>query len=638
LWVSGFDTLLTLPPGTHKFNTPTTLPPNSQVTSILEDHKGTMWIGINDSLYTLEAHRLTPFTFSAGKPLGMIVSLAEDRSFNLWAVTLGPPRQIVKIDADSKQIVPMAKLPPASGLAADPAGGVYVAALNGDLVHVDSNGEQRVYRHLDNRSARIPHLLVTADGAVYASTQFGLETLNKGHLLALDRSNGLPCDEVYDTILDHDGNIWIYTECGLVRIAKDEILRWRRDPSAVLAMHVLDAEDGAEPRAVPFEGSAVTPDGTLWFADTNLQKVEPDSAFQHGSAPPVHIEQLAADGRQYPIYESINLLPGTRDVQIDYAGLSFIAPDKVRFRYKLEGFDEDWKDAGARREALYTALPPGSYRFRVVASNGGGVWNNVGDSLHFYLTPAFYQTLWFRLLCGVLVVGSLWLIFQLQLRQVVAQVRARQSAQFAERERIARTLHDTLLQSVQGLIWRFSAAIEKVPNELAVRRDLEEVLDRSDQVLTEARNSILDLREPRNRPLALAQEISAIGKEVVGESAIPLTVLTNGKPYELTPDAYENTVLIVREALLNAVKHAKARSLEAQIDYLEREFRIQVRDDGQGIDQETLQHGRAGHWGLLGMHERSKAIHGKLRILSKAGAGTEIELVVPRVYVSTTVV
>jgi signal transduction histidine kinase len=314
--------------------------------------------------------------------------------------------------------------------------------------------------------------------------------------------------------------------------------------------------------------------------------------------------------------------------------LSFIAPDKVRFRYKLEGFDENWKDVGARRQAFYTALPPGRYRFRVIASNKDGVWNTVGDGLNFYLTPAFYQTLWFRLLCSVLAAVLLWLVFQMRLRQLVTQARARQSAQYAERERIARSLHDTLLQSVQGLIWRFSAVAEKMHGDPVERRDLQELLDRSDRVLAEARNSILDLREPRNRSLALAEEISALGKEAVGISGVPVTVLTNGKPYKLNPDTYDNTVLIVREALLNAVRHAKARSLEVQIDYLEHEFKISVRDDGEGIDQNTLQHGRAGHWGLAGMRERSKSIHGKLRVLSRADAGTEIELIVARAHAS----
>jgi signal transduction histidine kinase/ligand-binding sensor domain-containing protein len=636
LWVSGSNTLLTLRPGSQTFTAPAKLPPNAQVTSVLEDHDGTMWIGIDDSLYALKAHRLSPLTSSTGNPLGMILSLTEDSAFNLWAVVHGPPRQVLKINEASRQIAPVATLPPASRVATDPAGGVYVAALNGDLVHVDSHGQERVYPHLDSRSDRISRLLVTSEGAVYAATHFGLETLNNGKLQTMDTRNGLPCDRVYDTVVDHSGNVWLYMLCGLVRIPKDQMLRWRKNPSAVLTEQVFDAEDGVESSDADFDGSAVTPDGTLWFADEGgLQKVDPNSVLVHkGPPPPVHIEHLAADGKQYSVYGPVNLPPLTHDIQIDYAGLSFIAPDKVRFHYKLEGFDENWKDVGARRQAFYTALPPGRYRFRVIASNKDGVWNTVGDSLSFVLAPAFYQTLWFRLFCGALVLALLWLVFQLRLRQVVAQVRTRQSAQYAERERIARTLHDTLLQSVQGLIWRFSAAVEQVPGDLPVRRNLQELLDRSDEVLAEARNSILDLREPGNRSLALAEEISALGNEVAANSGIPVTVLANGKPYMLNPEAYENTLLIVREALLNALKHAKARSLEVQADYLEHELKICVRDDGQGIDQDTLQHGRAGHWGLVGMRERSKSIHGKLRILSRAGAGTEVELVVPRVHAS----
>jgi signal transduction histidine kinase/ligand-binding sensor domain-containing protein len=634
LWVSGDNTFLMLPEGSKDFTAPTKLPPNSQFTSILEDHNGTKWVGINDSLYTLETRGFKPVTSATGKPLGMIASLAEDTAYNLWAVTLGPPRGILKIDEQSRRVTQIDSLPPASRVAADPAGGVYVAALDGNLVHVDSNGDDRVYSHLDGRSGRTSQLMVAGGGTVYASTPFGLETLRNGKLQIMDSHNGLPCDRVYETAVAHDGSLWLNMQCALVRIPKDEMARWRRNPSAVVRTHIFDAEDGATGGETPFNGVAVTPDGKLWFAGgTDLQQIDPQSILSRNEPPPpVHIEQFAADGHQYPIYGYVRLPALTRDLQIDYSGLSFIAPDKVRFRYKLEGFDANWKDVGARRQAFYTALPPGNYLFRVIASNRDGAWNTVGDRLSFYLAPAFYQTLWFKLLCGALAVGLMWLIFHLRLRQVVAQVRTRQSAQYAERERIARTLHDTLLQSVQGLIWRFSAAAGRVPGELAVHQELQDLVARSDEVLAEARNSILDLREAGNRSLGLTEEISALGKDVVGDSGIQLTVLANGKPYLLNPDTYENAVLIVREALLNAVRHAKAKALEVQIDYLQHELRLCVRDDGAGIDQDTLQHGRAGHWGLLGMRERSKSIHGRLRILSKAGAGTEIELVVPRVY------
>jgi signal transduction histidine kinase len=343
-----------------------------------------------------------------------------------------------------------------------------------------------------------------------------------------------------------------------------------------------------------------------------------------------------ADGKHYHTDEPIKLPPLTGNIQIDYAGLSFVAPDKVRYRYKLDGFDNGWKDAGPRRQAFYTTLAPANYRFHVIASDNNGVWNNVGASLSFELAPAFHQTVWFKLLCGIVSIALLWLILQFRVRQVVRKARVRQAIQFAERLRIARQLHDSLLQSVQGLMLRFSSAAQAVPSELPVRRVLDELLDQSDDVIAEARHSIQDLRERERQSFELAQEITALGQELGsgGSVHVAVTVLTNGKPYELNSDTHENVLLIAREAMLNSFKHANAHAMEVQIDYLKAEFKLSVRDDGRGIDEKVVKNGREGHWGLRGMRERAASIHGRLRILSRSGAGTEVEIVVPKLYAS----
>jgi signal transduction histidine kinase/ligand-binding sensor domain-containing protein len=635
LWVAGVDTLLTLAPGSHTFTSPATIPHNALTTSILEDHTGAMWVGINDTLNRLEGHRFIPLTLSTGAPVGMIASLAEDRDFNLWAVSLGPPRQILKIDPGRIHVTPVPNLPPASRVAADPTGGIYVAALSGDLVHVDALGGQVVYPHPAGHSARIPQLSVAGDGTVYASTTFGLEILRKGKIQILDTRNGLPCKVLYDSIFDRYENLWLYAQCGAVRIAKGDLSRWLEDPGMVIPTQVLDAEDGAAPYDPPFGGSAITPDGVLWFAnEATLQKIDPDSVARRGNPLPVYVEQFAADGKHYDTHEPIKLPPLTRDIQIDYAGLSFVAPDKVRFRYKLDGFDRGRTEAGPRRQAFYTTLPPGNYRFHVIASDNNGVWNDVGASLSFELAPAFYQTVWFKLLSGMVILALLWLILQIRVRQVAGKVRLRQSIQYTERLRIARQLHDSLLQSVQGLMLRLSSATQAVPGELPVRRDLEDLLNRSDDVIAEARQSIQDLREREKRSLGLAQEITEFGRKLMSDKSVPVIVVTNGTPYELNADAHEHVLLIAQEAILNSSRHADARAMEVQIDYLKAAFKLSIRDDGRGIDEKLVQRGREGHWGLRGMRERAAAIHGRLRILSKIGVGTEVEIVIPRIYAS----
>jgi signal transduction histidine kinase len=276
----------------------------------------------------------------------------------------------------------------------------------------------------------------------------------------------------------------------------------------------------------------------------------------------------------------------------------------------------------------------------VRASENGGAWSDVGASLRFVLVPAFHQTVWFKLLCILGIVALLWFVLQLRVRQVARKARLRQSIQYTERLRIARQLHDSLLQSVQGLMLRFSSAAHKLPSDMPARHVFEELLDQSDDVIAEARRSIQDLREREKRSLELGQEITALGQELgsdgSGHMPIAVTVVTNGKPYELNSDTHENVLLIVREAMLNAFKHADAREMEVQIDYLKNDFKITVRDDGRGIDEKIVENGRDGHWGLRGMRERVAAIHGRMRILSKIGAGTEVEVVVPRIRASAT--
>ena len=311
---------------------------DTAITSTFEDHTGAMWVGINYSLTRREGQRFVPLINRV--PRGIVASLAEDRAFNLWAVSFGPPRQILKIDPARLHVAPVPNLPPASRVAADPAGGIYVVALNGDLIHVDALGGQVAYPHPAGHSGRIPQLSVARDGTVYASTSFGLEVLRNGKIHVLDTNNGLPCKVLYDSIFDRYDNLWLYTQCGAVRIARADLARWLRDPAVVIPVLLLDAGDGAIPFDAAFGGSARKPDGVLWFSNASspsLQKIDPDSAARRRNPPPVHlIEQFTADGKHYDIDVPIKLPPLAGDIEIDYTGLSFVAPDRVQFRYKLD--------------------------------------------------------------------------------------------------------------------------------------------------------------------------------------------------------------------------------------------------------------------------------------------------------------
>ena len=319
-----------------------------------------------------------------------------------------------------------------------------------------------------------------------------------------------------------------------------------------------------------------------------------------------------------------------RDLQIDYTALSLVAPEKIRFRYKLEGRDNDWQEVTNRRQAFYNDLPPGNYRFRVMASNNSGVWNETGTYVDFSIAPAYYQTAWFRILVVVALLLVLGALYQLRLRQVARVVRVRMEERLEERERIARDLHDTLLQSVQGLILKFSAVAKQIPPDLPARNALEKTLDHADEVLAEGRDRIRNLRVNSASLSDLPAAFRSVAEETSqGRDAIFKTVV-EGRVRDLHPMVLEEAYCIGREAITNALSHSEGQHVEAEITYDWRQFRLRVRDDGRGIDPKILEAGgRAGHWGLQGMHERAQKIGGQLKFWSRPETGTEVELTVP---------
>jgi signal transduction histidine kinase len=378
---------------------------------------------------------------------------------------------------------------------------------------------------------------------------------------------------------------------------------------------------------------AKSADGRLWFvAMISLSVVDPRHLPFNPLAPPVHVEQVTADRRSYDAATGsgpLRLPARIRDLQIDYTALSLAAPEKVRFRYKLEGRDHDWQDAGTRRQAYYTDLPPAHYRFRVTACSNSGVWNEAGTSLDFSIAPAYYQTAWFRFLAVAVFLAAVAAVYRLRLRQVTQQVRMRMEARLDERERIARDLHDTLLQGVQGLILKVDAVAKRIPAGDPVRRAIEETLDRADEILAEGRDRVRSLRT--GTALSdLPSALERVAREASHDGATRLKSVVEGRPRALDPIVMEEAFAIGREALLNSLAHSRAAEVEMEIAYDPRQLRLRIRDDGRGIDPQILgSGGRADHWGIQGMRERALRIGARIEIWSRPGAGTEIELTVP---------
>jgi signal transduction histidine kinase len=428
----------------------------------------------------------------------------------------------------------------------------------------------------------------------------------------------------------HDGDLWLNGARGAVRIAADALREAVRSGSFTVALEVFDTQDGfpgVSQRVWPLPTLKRGTDDRLWFAGTaGVGWLDPRRIRRNTVAPPLHIRSVLSDGRAYPHAEGAQLPQGAHNLQINYTATSLSRPERVRFRYRLDGYDEAWVDAGARRSAFYTNLPPSSYRFQVSAANETGLWNEAGAAVTIVIPPTFTQTRAFLALCAIAALALLWAAYAVRIRQVTARERSRLQERLSERERIARELHDTLLQGMQGLILEVQAAANtREPS----RQALNEALDRADALLAEARDRVKDLRGSAAAPVSLRQRLLETVEHVSAEERAKLHVIERGTPRDLYPSVREEAVSIASEAMMNALRHAAATTIEIEVSYERRCLRINVRDDGRGMEGSIIQDGREGHFGLVGMQERTRRIRGHLNIWSRPGAGTEVSLTVP---------
>ena len=390
---------------------------------------------------------------------------AQDTAGNLWVAN--EPVGLLRISPQNEvREIPWAGLghkEHASVVAADRRqGGLWIGFFLGGIAYFSDGQVRASYTTTDGLGAgRVSDFRFDDDGTLWVSTEGGLSRLKNNRVATLTRKNGLPCDAVHWAMEGDDRSLWLYTACGLVRIARSDLDAWVADPNRTIQATVFDSSDGVRSLSSPghyHPQVAKTPDGKLWFLPWDgVSVIDPHHIPFNKLPPPVHIEQVTADRKTY--WQNLSgdassshprLPPLVRDLTIDYTALSLVVPEKVRFRIKLEGQDKDWRELVNVRHVEYTNLPPKHYRFRVLASNNSGVWNEVGDSLDFDIPPAWYQTNWFRLACVAAFLAMIWGIYLLRVRQLAAQFNMRLEERVAERTRIARDLHDTLLQSFQG--------------------------------------------------------------------------------------------------------------------------------------------------------------------------------------------
>ena len=475
---------------------------------------------------------------------------------------------------------------------------------------------------------------------IWIGGEFGLQQFEHGRFHAIRSVDHEWLRGISGIVETANGDLWLNGLGGIMHVRRAEIAEALKNPAYEVSaerfgrregLPGLPSQLGKMPTAI--EGT----DGRLWFTVYNgVVWLDPARASNRLAPPPVTIQSVSADDRGYGIDSPIRLPAHTASVQISYAAISLSDPEAIRFRYKLRETDKDWHEAPLSNSVSYRNLPPGSYHFVVNASDTNGLWSDNSATAEFTILPAFYQTNWFRALCAAAFLGLLWLVYQLRLRQLQREFNARIDERVGERTRIARELHDTLLQSFQGLMFSFQAARNLLPGrtEEAIRT-LEGAIHKGDEAIAEGRDAIQGLRANPALESNLERQLTAAGKELARSSSAEgetpaFQVTVEGARQPLSPLLQDEVYRIAREILRNAFHHACASRIEAEITYDRQFFGLRIRDNGKGINRKVLEAGaRQGHWGLPGVRERAKRIGARLKLWSEPDAGTEAELTVP---------
>jgi signal transduction histidine kinase len=425
-----------------------------------------------------------------------------------------------------------------------------------------------------------------------------------------------------------EGDLWLNGIHGISRIAYSDFREAVSSRVPLIAQQYTQTEITGPAQSFGFPTAAIDASGRIWFNTSGLiAYVDPKNIPHNTLAPTLTVDDIEEDGQQ--VGEGNRVKAGTGTVRIKYFGANLFAPEKVNYQYWLHGFDKSWQDVDRRTEAVYTHLGPGTYLFEVKATNGEGVWT-APVSTTFTVLPTYYQTWWFQALCMVAGLLILWLLVNSRVRFVAAAVRMRAEERAEERVRIARELHDTLLQGFQGLLMSFHAATQKIPATHESRLALEKALASADHVILEGRDRVNRLRSSRSPVKELEAAIQELADDLAALSRPEFALERTGIQLALNPEVSEEVYYIAREALTNSYRHSGATRVVAAVDYGKRGLRLELRDNGKGFDKRLLEESEThGHWGFRGMAERAQRIGADFSYRSAPGEGTQVTVVVP---------
>jgi ligand-binding sensor domain-containing protein/signal transduction histidine kinase len=550
------------------------------------------------------------------------------------------------------------------------SGTVWAGTLSGGVSAL-KNGHFTSYTTADGMSSNtVAAITEDSSGTMWFATPSGIDSFSQGRWSALRKGEGLPSDNVNCLLFGSSEVLWIGTSAGLAYMRSGRVQDvsgsatylgesilgiaedgkgwlWISTSSHVLRLvghKILDGslkesdvrEYGFEDGLIGVEGvkrfQSVFADhkGKIWFSmNRGLSVVDPARASSVSPPALVHIDVVNVDGNPVSASDSLRLSGPHRRIIFNYVALSLSTPEHVQYKYKLDGVDETWSNPVTVREITYNNLNSGQYRFRLMATNSEGVWNSSEVDLPVEIAPQYWQTSWFRIAAGMLGSLAVFLIYRLRMRTVAARMNMRFEERLAERTRIAQELHDTLLQGFLSASMQLHVADDRLPENSEAKPLVERALQLMTRVIDEGRNTVRGLRSSDVFNQNLEQAFSRLQQELSPTSDTEFRVIVEGTPRQLRPAVRDDIYHIGREALANSFRHSRATEIVVEIEYSVNLFRVMVRDNGIGITADVLREGREGHWGLSGMHERAERIGARLRVLSRADAGTEMELSAP---------
>ena len=470
------------------------------------------------------------------------------------------------------------------------------------------------------------------DQHIWVGGESGLALLNGERFTQIKAANGSTFGSINGIIATANDGLWLSSSEGIVHIPEPDVEQLLQIPDYKVKYELMDLvsdlPEQLQRTAVHSTSAVQGSDGRLWFATrSGVALVEPGRIHRNPLPPPVVVRSLIADGNRYSTLAAVSLPPLTENLELNYTALSLSIPERVRFRYKLEGADREWQDAGTRRQAFYTNLGPGHYVFRVIACNNDGIWNTEGATIAFSVAPAWYQTTWFKVVVMMFAVFVTWVIYRLRVEQVAGSIRSRFDERLAERTRLARELHDTFLQTIQGSKMIADDALDSNPDLPRMRHTMGQLSAWLGQATQEGRAALNSLRTSTLERDGLARALRHSTEVEVLPSSMAVAFYVTGEAKEIHPIVRDEVYRIGHEAIHNSLVHSKASRLEVELKYAQ-DLSVRVKDNGIGIDPAVLEKGKEGHFGITGMKERAARIGGKL-IMVSSPSGTEITVVVP---------